>query len=448
MEIELDRISQAHGSGNHEDCLARARTLKRSMLAAEPPDPLLYGWVRFYEFKSLYALGRHEEAFSLLESAEPVRYAMPQKNAAFVSSVGSELAMHLGRPDDVVKHGRRCLELRRQSGDLVGLAQCASTVCHLLERLECEDLNSEFAGALLDLADATGAERPLLTGTKALLANAAKSRDLGVRRRLTSLVPKLRVLHADEWSDAAIDLAARIARADWYLDMLDEPERAALLRERLLWENSRSGDAGAVAALLDEGVAVDARDPMDRTALVHAAFAGHIDVVRLLLTRGASVHAENSQRRTALVLAADQGHTPIVALLLEHGADPDHAGIFDQTALIVAGWQGYHETVRVLLAAGADPELADASGNTALMLTATEDQPETIRTLLAGGACIDARSPRGHTALMKAAMEGQTAVVRILLEHGANPKLVDENEMTAADWATQEGFSELAELIS
>jgi len=107
MEIELDRISEAFSSGEHEHCLGRARALKHSMLAAPPPDPLLYGWARFYEFKSLYALARHEEAFVLLEAGEPVAYVLPQKNAAFVHSVGSELEMHLGRPDDVAKHGRR-----------------------------------------------------------------------------------------------------------------------------------------------------------------------------------------------------------------------------------------------------------------------------------------------------------------------------------------------------
>lgn len=48
---------------------------------------------------------------------------------------------------------------------------------------------------------------------------------------------------------------------------------------------------------------------------------------------------------------------------------------------------------------------------------------------------------------MKAAMEGEIVVARVLLELGADPTLRDRQNMSAADWAAQEGFSDLAGLL-
>lgn len=434
----LTRITQALADDAPDESLALARSLRHGMLQAPPVDPLLFGWARFYEIKSLYLLRRWAEALERMEGSEPAGYAMPQKNVAYLSSLASEMAYHLGQVDDVVRYGRRCLELRREAGDVSSMVQCASTVCHLLSELGRDELNTEFSLTLLEVARQSGAERPLLLGARRLLANVEKSGAPELRRRLAQLVDRLRQLHDDAWSGEAIELAGTISRSDWYLDALPERRRRALLCERALWHASESGDLGGVRALLDGGIAVDARDAMDRTALHHAAFAGHLPVVRLLLDRGAEVDATNAQRRTALVLAADQGHTAVVELLLDRGADPDRAGIFDQTALIVSSWQGHKDTVRLLLARGADPERVDVCGDTALTLTATEDQPEVVRALIAGGAAIDHATAAGHTALMKAAMEGRTRVARVLLELGADPRLRDEHGMDAAAWARQE----------
>jgi ankyrin repeat protein len=444
MHRALTEITEALDAGLEEKAFELARRLKLEMLCDSPVDPVLYGWARFYELKSLYCLERHREAFELLEQNEPVEYAMTSRNVAWLYSVGSELAMRLGRVDDVIAYGRRCLEIRRAAKDTVAIAQCASTVCVLLDKLGRPEQNTEFALELLSAGQHTGAEQWLLRGARALLDNVARSGAPALRAKLVTLVNTLRSLHDDGASDSASELSRRITSSQWYLEVLGPARAAELMRERALADACRSGNVADASALLASGVSPDARDDSDRTPLIHAAFAGHTEVVRLLLERGAAVDAENVQRRTALVLAADQGHAEIVELLLARGADPDHAGIHDQTGLHVAGWQGHLGCVRALLANGADPERRDASENTPLMLTATEDQPEVVRSLVLGGACIDAPTSAGHTALMRAAMEGKLEVARVLLELGADPGLRDCQRMTAADWARQEGFLELA----
>lgn len=335
MQVErihqtLTTITEALSTGATKKALRLARQLARDMLASPPVDPELFGWARFYEIKCLYCLEQYPEALEVLETEPPVEYAMTAKNVAWLFSVGSELAMHLGRVDDVLDYGRRCLEIRRHLGDVEGIQQCASTVRTLLARL-------------------------------------------------------------------------------------DKLERLVEL-----------GPPGVDLALLD------------------AAFGGDLDTVNSLLARGGRVDAVNEQGRTPLVQAADQGHTEVVRLLLARGADPNHADMFGQTPLHVASWQGHLDAARALLDGRADPERRDVSGNTPLMLTATENQPDVVRALVLGGAWIDATSPVGHTALMKAAMEGEAVVVRVLLELGADATLCDSHRMSAADWAAQEGFAELA----
>jgi ankyrin repeat protein len=356
--------------------------------------------------------------------------------------------MRLGRVDDVLVHGRRCLEIRRAAADLVAMAQCASTVCHLLGELGRPELAKDFAFELIAIWKRTRAERPLLSGTRRLLDALKPHHDAEIAGLLAALVDDLRGLHADRWSGEARELSEAITNSEWYIGALPPERRAALEREQELAEACRRGAVARVRAMLDAGADPDARDAFDRTPLIHAAFAGHLEVARLLLDRGAGANAENLQRRSALVLAADQGHTEIVELLLDRGADPDHAGIHDQTALHVAGWQGHVAVVRALLAGGADPELHDATGNTPLTLAATEDVPDVVRVMISGGAVVDGSTPAGHTALMKAAMEGRARVVEALLALGADPRLRDRHGMTAADWARQEGFLDLGSVLA
>lgn len=446
-EQALSRIDDEFNQGDHQRALRVAQELKAELLQDRPADPMLLGWARFYEYRSLYELGEHRRAYELLTSKEPRGWALSQKNAAYMFSVGAELAMHLGEPEAVVRWGGRCLNLRLVDGDPVSAAQCAQTVCVLLARLERDDLNAHFAQHLVELGRDSGAQRATIAGVRALADNVARSRDRELGRRLVDHLAELQAIDDDVYNFEAMAAVEHVVAAGAYELGLCAAERDGLERERRLKAAAMAGDADAVGALLDAGVDVDAVDGCRRTALSHAAFSGHVDTVRLLLERGANVDRANMQRRTPLIQGADQGHTAIVELLLEAGADVNRRGIFEQSALVVAAWQGHAQTVRVLLEAGADPALEDATGHTALTLTATEPQAEVIQVLLDHGAEIDRvndEGQQGQSALIKAAMHGRDQVVELLLARGADPTLQDHHRMTAADWAAQEGFGELA----
>ena len=95
----------------------------------------------------------------------------------------------------------------------------------------------------------------------------------------------------------------------------------SLLRaEKALCEACLLGRLGFVAALLDMGVSVDARNEDGDTPLMHAAVQGNPKIVQLLLAADADVEAQNPYGITALMEAAFWGNVEVVELLLQHGA--------------------------------------------------------------------------------------------------------------------------------
>jgi len=75
-----------------------------------------------------------------------------------------------------------------------------------------------------------------------------------------------------------------------------------------------------VKALVDAGIAADARNHDGRTALHIASSAGTVESVRALLAGYARADVATNMGVTALMMAAEEGHVEIVRLLLQYGA--------------------------------------------------------------------------------------------------------------------------------
>lgn len=122
-----------------------------------------------------------------------------------------------------------------------------------------------------------------------------------------------------------------------------------------------SGRTHEVAALLESGAEVDARDALGCTPLMLASFADASEVVRLLVDAGAAIEAHSAvigywyEQWTPLLFAASQGASAAVRELLSCGAQVDGRGGYEQTPLMLACKYGHVKTARILLEAGADP---------------------------------------------------------------------------------------------
>jgi hypothetical protein len=66
---------------------------------------------------------------------------------------------------------------------------------------------------------------------------------------------------------------------------------------------------------------LDAQDNEGNTALIHAAQAGHYEVVELILRQSVNVDQRNHRGFSALMKAAIQGQIETVRFLLAQGAD-------------------------------------------------------------------------------------------------------------------------------
>jgi uncharacterized protein len=154
-------------------------------------------------------------------------------------------------------------------------------------------------------------------------------------------------------------------------------------------------------------------------ALIESARNDDKDSVAALVQQGADVNAREEDGTTALAWAANHSNVGIAELLLSKGANPNLTNGLGIGPLSLAITNGSSQIIQMLLGKGADPNVARENGETPLMTAARLGQAETIRLLLDRGADAKARDKKfGQTALMWAA--GHPAAVRLLIEHGAD----------------------------
>ncbi|KAL9023267.1 MAG: hypothetical protein Q9196_007306 [Gyalolechia fulgens] len=123
------------------------------------------------------------------------------------------------------------------------------------------------------------------------------------------------------------------------------------------------------------------------TALFHAAYNGHTEMVNVLLDRGARIDLRNGEdSMTALMEASEQGGDKMVELLLERGAQVDKTDIWGSTAFIRACDAGKESIARLLLERGAQVDKTDIMGETALSGAYVNGNESIARLLLEKGA--------------------------------------------------------------
>ena len=190
----------------------------------------------------------------------------------------------------------------------------------------------------------------------------------------------------------------------------------------MLMHAAYAGTVEMMGVLLDAGSDPNAYNDRKAAAL-HWAVAD-ASKLKLLLSRNAKVDAKTVDGRTALHMAAMQpSGAPIVHLLLEAGANPNARTLVGTTPLFAAVVASL-ESTKLLLAKGADANSKSDTGGTALMAAAFES-PRTAALLIASGADVKAKTKRGVTALANAANGGNLETVKLLLEKDAPVNAAD-----------------------
>jgi ankyrin repeat protein len=171
--------------------------------------------------------------------------------------------------------------------------------------------------------------------------------------------------------------------------------------------------------------------------------------VEALLARGFDPNSRDEKGQAPLYLSLREGSFKVATLLL---AQPqtriDLSNLAGETALMMAALKGHSDWVQKLLERGARLETAEPKTWTALHYAASGPELRTVQLLLARGARVDATSPNGSTPLMMASRYGTEAAVQALLKQGADPRLRNDLQLSAADFARQAGRIALAEQLA
>ena len=131
---------------------------------------------------------------------------------------------------------------------------------------------------------------------------------------------------------------------------------------------SERGHVGVCKYLIcDQNANLEAKDPIQSTALIAAAYWDNTEVSKLLIENNANVKAQNTNFGHAAYWAARRGNVDVLKLLLaKDGSVIDHKGPFDKTPLIAASELRMVNVVKLLLGENANVNLRDIFGRTAL----------------------------------------------------------------------------------
>lgn len=170
------------------------------------------------------------------------------------------------------------------------------------------------------------------------------------------------------------------------------------------------------------------------------------DTVRALLKRGFDPNTRNPAGEHGLALAIREPSLKVASVLAGTAQiDPEARNEHDESLLMLAALKGLFAVCEQLIAKGAD---VNKPGWTPLHYAATHGHISVMNLLLDNHAYIDAASPNGSTPLMMAALYGTPAAVKVLLEAGADPRLKNDQGLTAIDFANRGQRSESAALLA
>ena len=170
-----------------------------------------------------------------------------------------------------------------------------------------------------------------------------------------------------------------------------------------------------------------------------------VRAVRALIARDFDPNTADAAGDPGLIVAIRNDASKVAELLIaDPKVDPDRTNASLETPMMLAAHRNRKDLVEKLVARGAE---VNRKGWTALHYAASVGNVEIVKLLLDSSAYIDAESPNQTTPLMMAARSKKREVCKLLIEEGADPSLINQRDLTAADFALRAGDTELAESL-
>jgi len=101
----------------------------------------------------------------------------------------------------------------------------------------------------------------------------------------------------------------------------------------------------------------------------------------------------------------------------------------------------------MLINAGAKIGIPTKIGLTELIVAADFGDLELVKLILSKKNNIDSINVYGESALIRASLRGHKEVVKYLINQGADKNIKDKSGKTALDWAVENKFDDVRELL-
>ena len=167
--------------------------------------------------------------------------------------------------------------------------------------------------------------------------------------------------------------------------------------------------------------------------------------IQQLLNRGFDANTPDPQGVTGLMMALQEPSPKASQVLINWSkTDLNALNASGESPLMMAAIKGEFDLAQKLIAKDA---AVNKTGWTPLHYAATAGDLKMISLLLEQHAFIDAESPNRSTPLMLASMYGSPDAVRLLLTEGADPRVKNQQGLSAIEFADQADRPDIAELI-
>ncbi|KAM9059696.1 ankyrin repeat domain-containing protein 6 isoform 5-T5 [Megaptera novaeangliae] len=176
----------------------------------------------------------------------------------------------------------------------------------------------------------------------------------------------------------------------------------------------------------------------DQTALHRATVVGNTEVIAALIQEGCALDRQDKDGNTALHEASWHGFSQSAKLLVKAGANVLAKNKAGNTALHLACQNSHAQSTRVLLLGGSRADLKNNAGDTCLHVAARYNHLSIIKLLLSAFCSVHEKNQAGDTALHIAAALNHKKVVKILLEAGADGTIVNNGSVSAGDTHSSE----------
>ncbi|XP_048664670.1 ankyrin repeat domain-containing protein 6 isoform X3 [Marmota marmota marmota] len=186
----------------------------------------------------------------------------------------------------------------------------------------------------------------------------------------------------------------------------------------------------------------------DQTALHRATVVGNTEIIAALIQEGCALDRQDKDGNTALHEASWHGFSQSAKLLVKAGANVLARNKAGNTALHLACQNSHSQSTRVLLLGGSRADLKNNAGDTCLHVAARYNHLSIIRLLLSAFCSVHEKNQAGDTALHVAAALNHKKVVKLLLEAGADGTIVNNAGQTPLETARYHNNPEVALLLT